>query len=72
MKLYELPRDKGIRIKAETYEGDKKLGDFIVFHHIDGIYSYCTIEGKEPPNNVCHLGANQELKKVGNHYEIDK
>lgn len=68
MKLYELPRDKGIRIKAEVSNENGKLGDFIIFHHIDGAYSYCTVEGN--PDKVCHLSANTELKQVGDYYEI--
>lgn len=41
MKLYEIPQ--GSRIKAEaTNNKGEKVGDFIVFHHIDGAYSYCT------------------------------
>lgn len=59
MKLYELPRDKGIRIKAETSNDKGKLGDFIIFHHLDGAFSYCTVEGKE--GELCHLPASQEL-----------
>jgi hypothetical protein len=68
MKLYEIP--KGSRIKAETTSEGKKLGDFIIFHHLDGMYSFCTIEGKE--DKICHLGASQELKKVDmtDYYEL--
>jgi hypothetical protein len=54
MKLYEIP--EGSRIKAETAND---TSDFIVFHHVDGMYSYCTVEGK--PKEVCHLSASQEL-----------
>jgi hypothetical protein len=57
MKLYEIPKNS--RIKAETTVGTKKLGDFIVFHHLDGAYSYCTVEGTK---HVCHLSSSQELK----------
>jgi hypothetical protein len=56
MKLYEIP--KGSRIKAETTNDSGKIGDFIIFHHLDGAFSYCTVEGTE---DVCHLSANQEL-----------
>jgi hypothetical protein len=68
MKLYEIP--KGSRIKAETSNETGKLGDYIVFHHIDGAYSFCTVEGKE--EEVCHLSVNQELKLSGegNYYEL--
>lgn len=57
MKLYEIPG--GSRIKAETSNEEGKLGDFIIFHHLDGLYSFCTVEGTK---EVCHLSANQELK----------
>jgi hypothetical protein len=56
MKLHEIP--KGSRIKAETSNEKGKLGDFIVFHHLDGMYSYCTVEGT---TKACHLHVNQEL-----------
>ena len=58
MKLYEIP--KGSRIKAETSNERGKLGDYIIFHKLDGAYSYCTVEGK--PGEVCHLSANQDLE----------
>ena len=68
MKLHEIP--KGSRIKTETFEyntvepdnhdHDRKLGDFIIFHYIDGAFSYCTVEGLE--DKVCHLSVSQELK----------
>jgi hypothetical protein len=68
MKLYEIPR--GSRIKAETSNDEGKLGDYIIFHHLDGAYSYCTVE--EKPDKVCHLSANQELElsEDGSYYEL--
>jgi len=66
MKLHEIPQ--GSRIKAETFNGkNEKLGDFIVFHRLDGAYSYCTVDGTD---EVCHLSANQELKEVSGYYEL--
>ncbi len=62
--------DKGVRIKAETTNGEgKKIGDFIIFHHLDGMYSYCTVEGT---GEAVHLGAATELKlnKKGNYYVL--
>lgn len=56
MKLYDIP--EGSRIKAETSNETGKIGDYIIFHHLDGAYSYCTVEGT---NKVCHLSVNQEL-----------
>jgi len=67
MKLHEIP--KGSRIKAETRNDKGKLGDFVIFHHLDGAYSYCTIEGTE---EVCHLSGSQKVKVSGegNYYEL--
>lgn len=68
MKLYDIP--KGSRIKVETAnDKGEKLGDFIIFHHLDGMYSYCTVEGTE---EAVHLGASTELKlsEEGDYYEI--
>ena len=69
MRLYDIP--KGSRIKVETIQDGKKLGDFIIFHHLDGMYSYCTVEGTK---EVCHLGGGQKLKKSkdGDYYELVK
>ena len=57
MKLYDIPRES--RIKAETSNDSGKLGDYIIFHRLDGAFSYCTVEGK--PEEVCHLSGDQEL-----------
>lgn len=58
MKLYEIPR--GSRIKAETIDDEgNKLGEFIIFHHLDGMYSYCTVEGTD---RACHLSVTQQLE----------
>lgn len=68
MKLYDIPRES--RIKAETRNAEgEKIVDFIIFHKLDGMYSYCTVEGS---NEVVHLSASQELKKSeeGDYYEL--
>ena len=71
MKLHEIP--KGSIIKHDCFDQDgNKLGDTITFHHIDGMYSYCTLEGIESPGNVLHLSAMTPLKKVDDHYEVDE
>ena len=58
MKLSTIPQES--RIKAETRdEKGNKLGDYVIFHNLDGAFSYCTVEGK--PTEVVHLSANQEL-----------
>lgn len=54
-KLHEIPR--GSTIKCDQWT--------ITFHHLDGMYSYCTVDWKEAPNNVTHLSVMQELEKIG-------
>lgn len=59
MKLYEIP--EGSKIKTEK--------GIITFHHIDGMYSFCTADGVTG-NNIVHLNASTPLKKEGDYYEI--
>ena len=67
MKVYEIPR--GSRIKVDMTNGEEDIiGAFIIFHRLDGRYSYCTVEGTD---EVCHLSANQELRLSDEgHYEL--
>jgi len=60
MKLYEIPR--GSKIMCECSDGS----EYIIFDHIDGMYSYCTTEKGE----VCHLGASEELVKEKDFYKL--
>ena len=60
MKLYEIPNES--KIKAEVSDGSK----FITFHHIDGMYSYCTTE----KGGTIHLSVSTPLKKVKDYYVI--
>lgn len=63
MKLHEIPR--GSKIKVE--EG------MITFHHLDGMYSYCTCDWiKEGEYNVTHLHALTQLEKEGDYYKISE
>lgn len=58
-KLYELPRGQNIKIDdVECSDGST----YIIFHHIDGMYSYCTTE----KGGVIHVSASTELVKVNN------
>lgn len=57
MKLYELPRHKGVKIYGLEPNGDKD--GIVIFHHTDGMYSYCWIEGQE--DALVHLSASMEL-----------
>lgn len=50
MKLYNVPRNTRIKVK------DLEL----MFHHIDGMYSYCTTDKGEP----VHLAAWTEVEIV--------
>lgn len=66
MKLYELPKNSKIRIKGLTINGE--LSEELLFHHIDGMYSYCTAND----GTVIHLGASTECELIENNktYEI--
>ena len=58
MYLYEIPKHSKLLI--EDIEG--------TFFHIDGMYSYCETKNGEP----FHLSASTPMKKVDDHYEIDR
>ena len=66
MKLYEIP--KGSKIKVNLNSGREV---FITFHHIDGMYSYCTLEDGDP-DNVVHLNASTPLKQIEDYYVIEE
>lgn len=53
MKLYELPRNTPIKLKV----GDDEVK--LMFHHVDGMYSYCT----NAANEVIHLAAWTEVEE---------
>lgn len=60
--LYEIPQES--KIMCETNDGST----FITFHHVDGMYSYCTTE----KGGVIHLAATTPMKKLKKGvYEID-
>lgn len=54
MKLYEVPRDTKVR------SDDVLKGEPFNFHHIDGMYSYCTNNA----GDVFHLAAWAEVEIV--------
>jgi hypothetical protein len=66
MKLYEIPKKSIIKTKSAT---GKDVD--ILFWHIDGAYSYCTIEDGDP-DNVIHLSASTPLKKVNDYYVFEE
>lgn len=59
-ELYKLPRNTPLRILAD--------GGYLdgTFHHIDGMYSYCTLAGGEP----FHLKAWTPMVEVDGRWEI--
>lgn len=64
MKLYEMPRNTRVRVVEATSpppDGEAVLeGEVVMFHHIDGMYSYCTNE----EGQVVHLKAWTEVSRV--------
>ena len=63
IKLYNLPQrvEGGIKIHGLKDEDDKDI--VVLFHHLDGMYSYCTIDGDE--EKVVHLNALTPLVELG-------
>lgn len=53
VKLYEVPRETVIQI--HTYDG------LIMFHHIDGMYSLCTILTGEYKGHTTHIQASTKV-----------
>ena len=58
LRLYELPEHQGVKLYIE----DK----VIVFDHLDGLYSYCWIDGDK--NKVVHINACTLFKKYKDGY----
>ena len=69
MKLYELPRNTPLRIWHNEDWSDA------VFHHVDGMYSYCTLgtTGETLPyaTNVFHIKAWAEMKEIDGRWHIE-
>lgn len=55
MELYNVPNNTRIRIKGFEEDG------VLLFHHIDGMYSYCTDEN----GDVVHIPAWAEVNIKG-------
>lgn len=67
MKLYELPGRPVKPIKIYGLKDDK--GPIVVFyHHIDGMYSYCTVGTEHGP--VVHLSASTPLVTHEDGYKV--
>ena len=63
MKLYDVPRNTKVRVLDDiaTPIGSPEInkGDEIMFYHLDGMYSYCTIN-----DTVVHLVGWAEVEIV--------
>lgn len=73
MKLYDVPRGSKMSISISmSPEGPYAMRE-CTFHHIDGMYSYCTIDGEpDEGRKAFHLSASTPMRKVGDHYEIQE
>ena len=65
MELHEVPNNTRIRVMGEAKvppaSSEINVSDELNFHHLDGMYSYCTTdEGK-----VVHLVAWADVEVVG-------
>jgi hypothetical protein len=77
IKLYNLPQRIEGGIKIHGFKNKEGKDITILFHHLDGMYSYCTIQDPEAPNDstgeVVHLNAATSLIEMGNdEYKIDE
>lgn len=72
MKLYDLERDKNIKIYGAKAQ-DTGEDIVIIFGHLDGMYSYCWIEDEVngDTDKVVHLSASTPLTAYKDGYKID-
>lgn len=64
MKLYDIPEDSKIILSEDQTCSDGSK--YIIFRHIDGMYSYCETE----KGGVIHLSAAAPMVKVEGGYMI--
>lgn len=72
IKLFNLPQrvEGGIRIHGFRSELENSGEQTLRFHHLDGMYSVCTIEGHD--DHIVHLSASTPLIELGNdEYQIE-
>lgn len=69
VKLYQLPRKKGIKIYGFDIMGEPE-GTAIIFGSIDGMYSVCWVDGK--PDKIVHLSATTPLIKYKDGYRLEE
>ena len=67
MYLYQIPKQSKIKLDLNIQKGA-----MLTFHHVDGMYSYCTIDNmeKDEAYNVVHLSVMTPLKKKGKYYVL--
>lgn len=58
VKLYEVPKNSRIRIEGLEVNGI--LTEELNFHHVDGMYSYCTTDDDE----IVHIAAFAECEII--------
>lgn len=71
IELKDIPRGSTLRLTVEEIPNTK-----CTFHHLDGMYSYCTVDegprgpadGK--PGGIFHLYIFEKLRLVGDHYVL--
>lgn len=69
LKLYNLPQrvEGGIPIQGFKDENGNPI--VVLFHHLDGMYSFCTIEGTD---KAVHLSASTPLAYVDGEYHVQE
>jgi hypothetical protein len=60
MKLYNLPNNS--KIYCEASDGSS----YVLFHHVDGMYSYCTTE----KGGVAHLSSIEDVEPYQDGYKL--
>lgn len=61
-KLYELPENQNIKLYIDD--------QVVIFGHIDGMYSYCWLEGSK--DKIVHIHACAEFEKYEDGYKFVK
>lgn len=67
MHLHTIPNNSKMRVEFKDGWHD------CLYHHPDGLYSFCTIEDfpeGSKKHNIFHLHVMANVEKVGDHYEL--
>jgi len=68
-KLYEIPNGSKLRVELQVIGEDEYRLRLCTFHHVDGMYSLCTVDGED---ETFHLSVSTPLKLVDGAYEIEE